>query len=244
MAASACAGELSFVTEPFQPFSYEESPGTHVAAGPMADVVQAVCQRIGKTCRMAVLPWRRAYAMAANGEVDGLFSIIRIPEREKDFYVSAMVAESAYGFFAAATSAFAYRRPEDLRDHIIAVYGPSGTSIALDELVAATNQPVRVVLDISNPTVLKKLAAGRYGEGDKVIAAMNREVGSYLTANEKIAGIKYVGDFRKISYGIGLSRKKVTPEQFAEFNNALKTLIREGKVKAILDKYGLKPARD
>lgn len=235
------AGELKFVTETLPPFNYEAA-GTYAGAGPMVEVVQAVCDRIKTKCSVEVFPWRRAYAMAVNGEVDGIFSLLPTPERETLFHLSETVVESAYAFFAADSSRFHYVRPGDLDGYTVAVYGPSGTSVALEALMKGVSG-ARVVVEISNSMVLKKLASGRYGDGVKAVAAMNRDVGMYLARSEGISGIKPVGDFQKIAYVIGFSKKKVAESRFEEFNNALKAMIREGKVSSILDQYGLRTAR-
>ena len=236
----AYAKELTFVTEQFPPFNYAIA-GTSRGAGPMADVVMVVCEKIKARCNISVLPWRRALKMTENGEVDGAFSLLRTTERESAYFFSAMVMETAYSFFADETSTFKYSQPKDLDGFTIGVYGPSGTSMALDELLKSGTTG-RVSIEIDNITVLKKLSAGRYGDEKTALAVLNRDVGMHLIKTEGIRGIKPTGDFRKIAYSIGFSRKKVSEAEFIEFNEALKTLIKEGTVKTILSKYGLKAA--
>jgi polar amino acid transport system substrate-binding protein len=234
------AAELKFVTEPFPPFSYEVA-GTSKGAGPIADVIDAVCAKIKATCSIEVLPWRRAYSMAENGEVDGIFSFLRTPEREKLFLISDMIVDGAISLFAAESSTFKYSKPKDLDGYTIGVYGPSGTATVLEDTLKAGSTG-RPEVDTNNVLVLKKLAGGRYGEGGKGLAVINRDVGLYLMKSEGITGLKQVGDLQRIAYGIGFPKKKVQEAQFNEFNEALKALIKEGKVKTILDKHGMKPA--
>ena len=238
---TAWSSELSFVTEHFPPFSYEVS-ATKQGTGPMTEVVTAVCNKIRAQCTIQAYPWRRAMLMAKSGEVDGIFSFLRTPEREQSFFFSENIVESAYSFFAPTPSTFHYKKPQDLEGYTVAVYGiASGTGIALQDLLTPVAN-VTITTDIKNSTVLKKLAAGRYGNSEKTIAAMNRDVGLHLIKVEGIKGIKVVGDYQKISYGIGFSKTRVSEAQFKEFNDALKDLIKEGRVSAILGEYGLKPA--
>ena len=237
---NALAAELKFVTEPFPPFSYEVA-GTSKGAGPMADVIDAVCAKIKATCSIEVLPWRRAYAMAENGEVDGIISFLRTAEREKGFLISDMIVDGAISLFASEASTFKYTKPKDLDGYTIGVYGPSGTATVLEDTLKAGSTG-RPEVDVNNVLVLKKLAGGRYGEGGKGLAVINRDVGLYLMKSEGITGLKQVGDLQRIAYGIGFPKKKIQEPQFNEFNDALKGLIKEGKVKAILDKHGMKPA--
>jgi len=236
----AWAVELKFVTEPLPPYSYE-APGGNKGAGPVAEVIFAVCAKLNTPCSIEVLPWRRALAMAEIGEVDGIFCFLRTPEREKKFYISEMIIDGAYSLFAAESSTFKYTQAKDLDGYTIGAYGPSGTAATLEEVLKSSTSG-RAEIDVDNITVLKKLAGGRYGEGGKGLALLNRDVGAYLMKSENISGLKQVGEVRKLAYGIGFSRKKVPEPQFNQFNDTLKQFIKEGKVKAILDKYGMKVA--
>lgn len=237
---AACAAELKFVTEPLPPYSYE-APGSTKGAGPVAEVILAVCAKLNTSCSIEVLPWRRALAMAEAGEVDAIFCFLRTPEREKKFYISEMIIEGAYSLFAAEASTFKYTQPKDLDGYTIGAYGPSGTAATLEEVLKSSSSG-RAEIDVDNITVLKKLAGGRYGDGGKSLALLNRDVGVHLMKSEGISGLKQVGVVKKLAYGIGFSRKKVPELQFNQFNDALKQLIKEGKVKTILGKYGMKVA--
>ena len=236
----AGANEFQFAMQQYPPFNFQ-AKGNPAIVGPMADVTMAVCEKIHAQCRITLLPWRRATKMAESGEIDGVLSILPTGNREAKYYFSAKVMETAYSFFAPEGSPFFYRQAKDLDDHLIAVYGPSGTSIALEELLKS-NATARAVIEIDNITVLKKLAAGRYGNPNTAIAAINRDVGLYLMKTEKITGIKPSGDFQKIGYSIGFSKASVSEARFKEFDDALKCLHRDGTVKAILDRYGMKEA--
>ena len=237
---TASADEFQFAMQQYPPFNYQARGGSEII-GPMADVTMAVCTRIQAQCSIVILPWRRATKMAESGEIDGVLSILPTSNREAKYFFSANVMETAYSFFAPARSTFFYRQPKDLDNHLVAVYGPSGTSIALEELLKS-NATARAVIEIDNITVLRKLAAGRYGDDNAVVAAMNRDVGLYLMKTEKISGIKPSGDFQKIGYSIGFSKARVSEARFKEFNDALKESIKDGTVRAILDRYGMRTA--
>lgn len=232
-AGSVAADNMRFVTEIFPPFSMEEGGK---ATGPIADIVRQVCQRLKTECVIEVLPWRRAMSMAEKGEVDGIYPSIRNAEREKAFYLGSPIVDTAYSLFAADSSKFVYKQPADLIGYSVGVYGPSGTSKTLEEATQGLTG-VMTTIELDNGTVLKKLLGGRYG--DKGLGMLNRDVGNYLIKQDGIKGVKVVGDLKKIQYHIGLSRNKLTEQQAAKFNDALKALSSEGKLKAILDKYGL-----
>lgn len=122
---------LHFATESLPPFNYEENGAP---AGPMLEIIQAACNIAQLTCTAEIMPWRRAIALAENGRVDGVFSILLTESREKKFFLSDPIIRTSYSFFALKASAWEYRTPSDLNGMTIGVYGPSGTSETLQEI--------------------------------------------------------------------------------------------------------------
>lgn len=237
VSGAAPADPMTFTMEHFPPFNADEQ-GT--AVGPLPDIVRATCTAMKIQCIFEIYPWRRAYRMVEEGKADGIFVLLRTPEREKDFYFSDPVIQTAYTLFANQSAKIAYSTPQDLNGYTLGVYGPSGTSITAEE-IAKSAVDLRIVMEVDNPTVFRKLSGMRYGE--KSVAVMNYDVGHYILKQEKISGIKAIGDIKRIDYTIGLSRKKVDEKQAEKFNAMLRTLIRNGTVKTIVEKYGMKPAQ-
>ncbi len=236
-ASSVHAGvPLQFVTEPFPPFNFEESGR---AAGPMVEILQAVCKDAKLTCTTQIMPWRRALAMAESGQVDGIFSILHGPEKAQNFVLSEPIIRTAYSFFAPKGSGWSYTTPSNLKDMTIGVYGPSSTSITLNALVA-TGSNTKVVLELSNFDALKTLSLGGYGPNAAVF--INRDVGLSMTKSMKLTEINPVGDVKQIAYCFGLSKKSPHTEEIVAFNRALRQNIASGEVAQILSKHGLKSA--
>jgi polar amino acid transport system substrate-binding protein len=225
---------MAFVMEHFPPFIQDDNGN---GVGPFPEVVRAVCDSMKVKCTLKVLPWRRAYAMAVSGVVDGIFVLARTPEREHAFYFSDPVFQSSFAVFV-RNPTFNYAQPQDLKGLTIATYGPSAVSREMQEL--AKTVPMHLEMEIDNQAVLRKLRAGRYPEPSAGV--MNRDVGAYIIAQEKLSGLRIAGEFKPIAYGIGLSKNRVTEEQSARFNETLRTLLKQGTVKTIADKYGLRPA--
>lgn len=234
--AAAQNREMTFVMDPFPPFTYEENGA---AAGPMSDVLRAVCEAIKAPCKLEVYPWRRALKMAEEGEVDGIYAVARIPEREEHFYVSRPIIESAYGVFVHESSTLKYHVPADLSGYTVGAYGPSAASKALDG-VAQDVPTLTKVIEVDNTTLLRKLGGRRYGELGAAIA--NVDVGNQLIKQERIAGLKVAGIVSKAEYSIGLSRKKVSPQLAQQFDAALDALAKSGKLREIAARYGVTPA--
>lgn len=229
------AEELRFVTEEFPPFSYSRGA---IASGALPEIVNATCARLQWRCRIEVLPWRRALQLAEDGEADGIFTVIQSPAREQAFFITPMLVTSRYDFFTLRSSDFQYSHPDDLRGRLIGVYGPSGTSFVLQESLRNTpNVEIKIVTN--NHRLLLMLNAGRFGEHGLVV--LNSDVARHVIEHEHLYALRHAGHLAPVSYGIGFSRKKVTPAQFQAFSHELNTLRNDGQLATILQRYGLQP---
>ncbi|TDL96973.1 amino acid ABC transporter substrate-binding protein [Stutzerimonas stutzeri ATCC 17588 = LMG 11199] len=234
------ADELRFVTEDFPPFTYASATATEDrAAGPFVEIVAAVCARLRVDCPVQLLPWRRALALAEIGEAQGIFTVIRSPDRERAFHLTRMLVTSRYGVYARSASRFVFHRPEDLAGRSVAVYGPSGTSFVLGQHLAEVGD-VTLILEADNRRLLRMLEAGRFGELG--VAVVNQDVAWHLIDQEGHSDIHEAGELQRVSYAIGLSRAAVGEAEFERFNDALEALIADGSVAAILRRHGLEPA--
>jgi len=235
------ADELRFVTEDFPPFSYATAAtGTEDrAAGPFVEIVAAVCARLRIDCPVQLLPWRRALALAEDGEAQGIFTVIRSPDRERAFHLTRMLVTSRYGVYARSASRFVFHRPEDLAGRSVAVYGPSGTSFVLGQHLAEVGD-VTLILEADNRRLLRMLEAGRFGE--QGVAVVNQDVAWHLIDELQLDNLREVGVLATVSYGIGLSRKRVGQAEFQRFADALAAAMADGSVAAILRRYQLEPA--
>jgi len=228
--------EMRFVTEPFPPYSYAGENGQ--AAGPMVDLLNGACARLRWNCRVEVMPWRRALAQAQRGEVQGIFTVVDTPERRVYFHLSVPVIDARYTLFARAGEAFQFHLNErkPLEGRTIAAYGPSATVLALDELIEGLDE-VTTQIEADNRTVLRKLAAGRYGE--RGLALVNESVALNLMREEQIQGLQAAGLVKSFAYSFGLSRKRVGAAQARAFNKALYDMCRSGQSATLIKPYAL-----
>ncbi|WP_309109547.1 transporter substrate-binding domain-containing protein [Pseudomonas sp. Q2-TVG4-2] len=245
LAVPTSAAEWTFVTEDFPPFTYRAEPfshtdaGAHQAKGPLVEIVQAVCSRLRQDCSIKVHPWRRALRQAEQGEADGIFTVVRSPQRERAFHITRMLVTSRYSVFARDGSAFVYSQPGDLAGRVIGVYGPSGTSYVLSQRIEPVSD-VQIHLTASNRRLLQMLYSGRFGEHG--LAVLNQDVAWHLIREEQLDGLYEAGELARVSYGIGLSRKRFSEAQFQAFERALDALIADGTVSGILRRHQLEAA--
>lgn len=242
--AAAQAAPWRFVTEDFPPFTHPaEDVGSLengvTAGGPLVEIVQAVCVRLERECSIILYPWQRALRMAEQGEAEGIFTVIRSPDRERAFHISRMLVRSRYSVFARNDSNFVFSNADDLTGRTVGVYGPSGTAWVLSQHLESIAD-VRIHLTLNNRRLLKMLQSGRFGsEG---LAVVNQDVAWHLIEDEQLDGLREAGQLAMVYYGIGLSRKRVSAAQFQAFEQALDEAIADGTVPGILRRYQLEAA--
>lgn len=233
--ALAAASDYRFVTEDFPPYSYAQGGQ---AAGPMADVLRAVCRRLARSCVIEVQPWRRALQQAEAGKVDGIFTVVDMPERRQYFHVSPPVIRARYVFVELATSSKPWHALQDVGGRTVGVYGPSATESALREL--GNGYSFQVSEETDNLMALRKLAAGRYGANGLVL--MNEGVASWLISHQHITGLRVLQPVRDLMYAFGLSRMRLDGDEAGRFASALHQLCHSGDMARLVRPYGLQPA--
>ncbi len=231
--AQAEPPKLHFGTESFPPYVIERQGRP---TGPLVEVLRAACERAGWQCEVSLLPWRRAQADAEAGRLDGLFPLLQTPERERLFRFSSPVLNARYALFSRSGQSYRYEGPASLEGHELGVYGPSGTAIALSEILQ-DGPAVKIHLEPDNATVLRKLVHGRYGELG--LAFINESVALHLLKQEQLQGLQMAGAAREISYGYGLLRARVSEADFQRFDEALQANCRSGRNAALIRPYAL-----
>jgi polar amino acid transport system substrate-binding protein len=233
-AAQAQPREMRFVTEALPPYSYlaDDQP-----AGPMVDVLQAACARLGWRCSVEILPWRRALRIAQAGEVQGLFCVVTPPTTRPRFHVSPAVIDARYMLFARAGHALQFDGDaRQLAGRRVGVYGPSAAEDSLRALIQDTPD-ARAEIETDNRIVLRKLAAGRYGEDGLAVA--NEAVAQQLIREDAIGGLRIAGVVKSFGYAFGLNRERVSAADARAFATALQELCRSGRTAELLKPYGL-----
>lgn len=244
VAAPATASQWTFVTEDFPPFTHPaEDLGSLdagiLAGGPLVEIVQNVCKRLDRKCSILLYPWQRALRMAEQGEVDGIFTVVRSPDRERELHISRMLVTSHYSVFARNDSNFIFSDPKNMAGRTVGVYGPSGTSWLLSERLKSIAD-VNIHMTLNNRLLLNMLHSGRFGQ--EGLAVVNQDVAWHLIEDEKLDGLREAGELAAVEYGIGLSRKRISTEQFKVFEQALDEAINDGTVAHILRRYQLEAA--
>jgi polar amino acid transport system substrate-binding protein len=245
LALPVAAQPVRVVTEDFPPF---QNLYNGTIQGPMYSIMRQICKEAKLQCTFELLAWKDAYKQAVDGDADVVFSILlEVPERADLFYLSPSIVNTSYSFFVTSRNPWKYGGVSTLDGMTIGAYGPSGTSIVAEEVVAKRAamgfKPTPLIIEPSIVLSYQNLITGKYGANGAVV--VNKEVGYALLKKHSIIGPKEAGEIKKITYGFGVSRKAKNPamkptEIYERMTGALERLQKRGEVLDTLRFYGLK----
>ncbi len=223
---------LIFNTQDVKPFSYKENGKV---AGPVKEIIDAICKEAGFQVKYNLYPWARAIDLVKSGDAHGAFVVAKTKAREEWMYFTPPMFNAEYGFFFNTKDPIKFKSINDLKGkgYKVGVYGPSNTSRKLDKIAKEITD--MVVDQISDDTFcFKKLSINRVQA-----VYSNRDAGMAIIKENNIKNIRYGGRERPLKYYVGLSKQSVNQKTFEKFTAAYKKLYKSGKIKKIIDSHGL-----
>ncbi len=230
---AAAGTELILNTQDFAPFSYEKNGAV---AGPAAEIIRRVCADAKLTCKLRLLPWRRAQQEVRDGQAHGMFVIGWNAERAKWLHFSPPLLITEYGFFVRADDPLEFRKNADVRGYTVGVYGPSNTATALQKIKDEIKD-LTIDMTPDDEAAFKKLALGRVGA-----VYSNKDVGFDLLRKLDIKNTRYAGRQQSLKYYIGFSQRTTERAVVEAFNGSFRSLHKQGVIQEILTRYGMGPA--
>ena len=232
--------KIRFVTLEFAPFIYSENQNV---AGPGRDVIAAVCQEANIECSYDIYPWRRAQNLMKSGDADGTMVIGRNPKREEWIRFTPPHFRTEYGVFVNSENPMKFKELSNLEGYKVGVFAPSNTATQLigiqQEMVAQVLTPIEIDEHPDDASGFRKLALGRV---DAVYS--NRDRGRKLIEEEELTDrIRYAGGYQGILYYAGFTRSFSDHSLLDRFDAAWRKLFGQGEIQAIIESYGLEPAK-
>lgn len=228
--AGAWAGQnLRLACNDFPPHKIE-TPGADGLRGFDIDIIDGTLQRVGWSANFSFLPWKRALELANRGEVDGLCSCSRTPEREATLLFSDELGAVSVGLFARDKAALTgIAGLDDLRGRRVAVVGGYNLEGELDAAGA------EVEAASSDKNALDLLIHGN------VDLLYGYELTTrHFARTEALSGDLAYRETRRNPYYFCLSRKLPHAETtMADFNRGLAEMKADGSTVRILGRYGI-----
>lgn len=240
----AKAAELRFVTGEFLSFDFSASESfgdsqAPVPRGPFVETVQAVCAHIHFDCPIDLVPWRRSLVMLQQGLSDAFLAAIPTDERAIDLRFSPVLIDSSLNLYVHRSNPATGWQPEPGSHRDFYMLGPPSITANLVRQHLQSIASVHVRLEADNLRLMRKLDAGRFGDG---MVVMNPITARRLIEQYKLRNVREVGLFKEVGYAIAFSRQRVSPEEFQAFEQGLAELIADGTIAAIFQRYQLELA--
>ncbi|PHV10101.1 substrate-binding periplasmic protein [Chitinimonas sp. BJB300] len=109
--------EIRLVSLAYPPYFAPDLPN----GGVITEIVREAFRRTGYDAKLEFLPWARCLAYAKAGQVDGIFGVWRLKERESFLLYTDPMPPIQVGFYARTKANIKYTKFEDLRPYKIGV---------------------------------------------------------------------------------------------------------------------------
>jgi polar amino acid transport system substrate-binding protein len=219
---------LTLTTEQFPPFIYRDPDGSY--HGSTVEQVEAIMQKADIPFTMEIMPWARAITLAETQSMNCVFSAARTPEREAKFKWVTPLSVTRNFLVKLSQSTVSARTMEEAKRYSIGTHRQDYTETILRERGFPS-----IDLSSSFEITLNKLLEGRID-----MMPMPENVYKKLRAEGK--PLETVVLLAESSLGLACNRD-VPDEMIGRMQEGLDTLIRDKGQDAILEKYGLAPAR-
>lgn len=111
---------LIMVTEELK--GYQDVSKGRLQGGKIGDVMLQVVSRLGDDTPILVLPWSRALKVASSRPNTAIFSIVRTPQREKNFiWIKHLLTTFSYAYTTKSSKVAEVRTLDELGPYIISV---------------------------------------------------------------------------------------------------------------------------
>lgn len=228
MSAQANAQKIKAYTEEWPPYNFIRD---NQLVGVSTDILRHICMDTKIECDMQMVPWTRAYKTVLETPDTVIYTISRIPVREKQFSWIGPILPRSMWIYARAEVAAKIHTLKDIANFRI---GAIREEASLSELLEAGVPSSSIQIFNTNTDEMRMLKAG------KIDIVANTEIG--MQQNQKTFGIAAgvmkrmmkLNDGAALYFGMNLNSNK---ELVAKLQASVEKMKREGKIDAIVQQY-------
>jgi polar amino acid transport system substrate-binding protein len=226
-------GKLRYVVFHAPPFMIYSEGAEGEASGIDVEIVREIARRLGLDVELVACPWLRCLSLMEQGEADILSSAYKKPEREvfMRYFAAPFLDSLPIAFYFCREDGRAVDRYEDL--YALSSVGVLKGASYFPRFDA--DKAIRKYEVVSQDQLFPMLAAGRI-----------QAVAGYVpTENFRLIAEGYKGRIVRSAYVfeeealvyMAMSRRSPLAGRFEEFDAVNEALIREGFIKAVVEKY-------
>lgn len=153
------AADVFIVTENYPPYNYQAADGT--VAGEATVLVRKVMEASGLKYRITIVPWARAVRYTETADNVLIYSIARIPNREKRFQWLVPLAFDNYRLFSRKDDMRSFSRDKLKAGHFSVICVLGDISCTLLQNSGIPEPSIIRSPDLDQPGTLKMVEAGR-----------------------------------------------------------------------------------
>ena len=224
----ASAQVLKAYTEEWPPYNFIRD---NKLVGVSTDILKAVCADTELKCDMQLVPWTRAYKTVLETPDTMIYTISRIPLREKQFTWIGPILPRSMWIYARTEVASKIHTLKDIANFRI---GAIREEASLSELLEAGVPSSSIQIFNTNTDEMRMLKAG------KIDIVANTEIG--MQQNQKTFGIAdkamkrmmKLNDGAALYFGMNINSNR---DLVAKLQASVDKMKREGKIDAIVQQY-------
>lgn len=209
--------------------------------GYMVELARAVFEPLGYRVEYLLMPFTRAEQEVVAGRADGFVGVLKLPKRAKHAFPSETQGLARVCFYTRQDDAWRYAGPASLKGRRIGVV--SGYSYG-DEVDGALKQAGSAVDAVSGNTGLRqnlvKLKPDRIDTVVEYDAVLAWTTSDAVSAAPRAAGCAAAADALYIAFSPALPH---SPELAKRLSDGTAAMRKDGRLDAILARYGLKDWR-
>jgi len=216
---------LVLTTLEYPPLTFANPAGKHEITGIATEVVREIMERTGIKYEIRILPWQRAFSMAKTQADTCVYATTLTESRLPNFKWVAPILENKWAIFAKKDSKISIKSLGELKQYRVGGLQGSGMAKFLEK------NGVPMELTVNNGLNARKLEAGRVD-----LWASSAFTATYLAKREGAPNIENLLTFKRTWMGLACNAS-VPDDLIAKLNQALRSVVADGRHQKIMDKY-------
>jgi len=221
---------INLVADPYPPYQYEESG---VIKGIDHDIITAAFKELRIEVRVQLFPWDECVSSINQKRADGIFQIVRTPEREKVFVFSDPLRTAKTVFLRKLRSNIELRNEKKLAEQLIGYKVGALSGYSYNTEVDSLEESIKKEFQ-DQGTMMRELSGGRLD-----LVVMDLGVAYYLIDKMDIKDIERVAGY-ETSRQLYVAFQRDSAELRDLFNSGLDRVKKKGIYNTIFHTYGIK----
>jgi len=219
--------KLKIVADPYPPYQWEESG---ILRGADYEIITEALRIHGIEAEITLHTWVECMKLMENQKVDGIFQIMRTPEREKNYLFSDILRTAETIFFKRKNSFFILKNDVDISIQIQGLKIGTLSGYSYNSFIDNLGSNVKKEVN-SNQELLLGLQQKNFD-----LILIDKGVASYLIKKFKLKNIEKSGEYL-IKRNLYIAFQKKLKDIVTFFNTGLQRIKERGIYDQILYKY-------